>query len=480
MVVRHRLEDHASSQPHANVRDGASEESFWSRPSERTKGAVLVLIVDDEPNIRTTLSIYLETLGCSVDAVATIDDALRLTHELPFDLAFVDVRLGQVSGIELVPRLLATRPSLQIAMMTAYPSIESAVDAMRRGAMIYVQKPFAPERIAEVVAEVERKRAGPTRGLPDGAGHSEMTDALLWTESAEMREVLDTVARASQSDVPVLLRGESGTGKGLLARLLHTESPQREGPFVTVNCPTLSEDLLTSELFGHAKGAFTGAVRNQEGRVEAAEGGTLFLDEIGEISPTLQAKLLRFVQEKQFERVGETKTRHANVRLVAATNRNLERDVEDGRFREDLLFRLNVLEVWVPALRARRADILSLARGFVASFAYKMKRPVPTLSLEAEQALVAHSWPGNVRELRNEMERVLLLSSAQILGPEVFFRTQGKRATAPWTGGKFTLEELEREHIRRVLDYAPTMEDAARILGIDVTTLWRKRKRLGR
>jgi len=247
---------------------------------------------------------------------------------------------------------------------------------------------------------------------------------------------------------------------------------------VTVNCPTLSEELLASELFGHVRGAFTGAVRDQPGRVEAAEGGTLFLDEIGEISSGLQAKLLRFIQERQFERVGETRTRHADVRIIAATNRDLEADVKSGRFREDLLFRLNVLELTVPALRDRAEDILRLARGFLGFFARAANRPQPELSPAAEQALLAHRWPGNVRELRNAMERAVILSASQLLGPEIVpGGQQALTAAGPRIGGDASLDELEREHIQRVIARAPTLEEAAKILGIDSSTLWRKRRK---
>jgi NtrC-family two-component system response regulator AlgB len=246
-----------------------------------------------------------------------------------------------------------------------------------------------------------------------------------------------------------------------------------------VNCPTLSGELLASELFGHAQGAFTGAVRDQEGRVEAAEGGTLFLDEVAEISPGLQAKLLRFLQEKQFERVGETRTRTADLRIVAATNRDLEADVSAGRFREDLYFRLNVIEVTVPSLRDRPEDVVPLARRFVAFFARQARRPVPQLSPEAERALVAHAWPGNVRELRNAVERAVILTPAQVLGPEALPARVAADA-GPALGGDVTLEEIEREHILRVLARAGSADEAARILGIDASTLWRKRKKYGR
>jgi two-component system, NtrC family, response regulator AlgB len=312
----------------------------------------------------------------------------------------------------------------------------------------------------------------------EGQLQEAVPEADLETLSPKMRLALDLLYRAANADVPILLQGESGTGKGVLARALHAKSPRASRPFVVVHCPTLSEELLASELFGHAKGAFTGAVRDQPGRVEAAEGGTLFLDEVGELSPALQAKLLRFLQEKQFERLGENNTRHADVRVVAATNRNLEADVQSGRFREDLLYRLNVVEVSLPPLRERPEDILHLARGFLAFFARAARRTIPELSIAAEQALLMYSWPGNIRELRNAIERAVILWPAQVIEPQAFpERIAAHAASGPYLGGDFTLEAIEREHLMRVLARTSTLEEAAKILRIDSSTLWRKRKK---
>jgi NtrC-family two-component system response regulator AlgB len=293
-----------------------------------------------------------------------------------------------------------------------------------------------------------------------------------------MRGLMEIISKAAAHDVPVLLRGENGTGKSVLARTLHELGPRKGHAFAVVNCPALTGELLASELFGHAQGAFTGAVRDQPGRVEAAEGGTLFLDEIGEVPPVLQAKLLRFLQDKQFERVGETKTRRADVRVVAATNRDLEAAVRSGQFREDLLFRLNVVEVTVPPLRERREEILPLARRFLAFFARAARRAVPELSPQAERVLLAYPWPGNVRELRNAIERAVILSAGQVLAPENFpERIVEHGAKVAQVGGDFTVEAVEREHILRVLARSRTQEEAAQILGVDASTLWRKRRK---
>ncbi len=444
--------------------------------------ALNVLVIDDERNIRQALVICLEGLGCKVAQAATSAAALEAVRREPFHLALCDLRLGSESGLDLVPKLLAERPGLEIVVITAYATVDTAVEAMRRGAKDYLPKPFTPPQIRHLVERARERRAVALR-LGDLTSRLEEAapEERLDTSSPRMQAVLDVVARAASHDIGVLLRGENGTGKGVLARALHAGSPRRERPFVVVNCPTLSEELLASDLFGHARGAFTGAVRDQEGRVEAAEGGTVFLDEIAEIAPSLQAKLLRFLQEKRFERVGETRTRAADVRIIAATNRDLDAEVKAGRFREDLLYRLNVIEIVVPPLRERPEDILTLARAFIAFFARQARRPSLALTPEAERRLLAYPWPGNVRELRNAMERALILSSSEALAPESLpERIAAAGGGAPVLGGSFTVEEIEREHALRVLAHAPTAEEAARILGVDASTLWRKRKKWGR
>jgi two-component system, NtrC family, response regulator AlgB len=436
-----------------------------------------VLVIDDERNIRSTLRACLEALDCTVSEAATSEAALEQLRLAPVDLAFLDLRLGTESGLELIAHLLDERPGLEIVVVTAYATFETAVDAIRRGAKDYLPKPFTPAQIKTAVERHRGRRLLESR-LTELQGQlaESVPEAELQTFSPKMQATLEVVGRAAGHDVSVLLRGESGTGKGVLARLLHGLSPRRPRPFVTVNCPTLTEELLASELFGHARGAFTGAVRDQPGRVEAAEGGTLFLDEIGELTPGLQSRLLRFLQEKRFERVGENRTRIADVRVVAATNRDLEAEVKSGRFREDLLFRLNVIEVVVPPLRERREDIPTLARSLLGFFGRSAGRGPPELTKEAEAALLAHSWPGNVRELRNALERAVILAPGQLIGPESLPGRIAAR-TGPQLGGDWTVEQIEREHILRVLARCATQEEAARILGVDASTLWRKKKK---
>jgi NtrC-family two-component system response regulator AlgB len=437
------------------------------------------LVVDDEPNIRSTLSVCLESMGCEVQLAAGAREALAVVERRAFDVVFLDVRLGQANGMTLLPELLALSPRLAVVMITAYATVESAVSAIKAGAQDYLPKPFTPAQIRLVIDRLgERARLENRVAELEGMLSDTSPQVVLETRTPAMQQVLDTIGHAARADTAVLMRGQSGTGKGVLARLLHERSPRAHRRFMTVNCPTLTDDLLASELFGHVRGAFTGAIRDQRGKVEDADGGTLFLDEIGEISPTLQTKLLRFVQDREFERVGDTRTRRADVRLLAATNRDLEADVQAGRFRLDLLYRLNVIEITVPALRDRREDLLPLAQHFLQFVSRSMGRTVPQLSPAAEALLLSYGWPGNVRELRNEIERALVLSHADVLEPPCFSdRVRGGTTGVPTLGGDFSLEQIAHEHLLQVVARSPTREAAARILGIDPSTLWRRLKR---
>lgn len=442
-----------------------------------------ILIVDDEPNIRRTLRIALEAMNHSVTEATSGAEALRHLEAKPYDVALVDLRLGDESGLDLLEPLLGQLPRLAVVVITAHASVDTAVDAMRRGAFDYLPKPFTPAQVRAVLERVAR-----VRGLRDRIAdledkvRSEVPEVELETADPEVRRVFDLARRVAASGAAVLIRGENGTGKGVLSRALHAWSTRSSGPFVTVSCPSLSPELLESDLFGHVRGAFTGAVRDAMGKVAAAEGGTLFLDEIGDLPPALQPKLLRFLQERRYERVGETKTRQADVRLIAATNRDLEKAVASGEFREDLFYRLNVVELTLPPLR-RRTDILEMARHLLSFFARQTGRPLSGFTREASEALTRHSWPGNLRELRNAVERAAILAEGPEVGladlPERIAQARSERPGPLEVGGSMTLEQMEVEHIRRVLATSPNLDSAAKTLGIDPSTLYRKRKQHG-
>ncbi len=452
------------------------ESARKSRPEVRP---LRVLVVDDEPNIRTTLRVCLEGLGCAVTEAANADRAVASIRQQAAELALVDLRLGAENGLDLIPKLLAENPGLDIVLITAYASFDTAVEGIKRGARDYLPKPFTPVQIRHVVERVQAQREAERKvGELEGQLSKLAPQPIFETQSPRMQAALGIATRAASSDVTVLFSGESGTGKGILAHALHKASARCNGPFVTVNCPALSEQLLTSELFGHARGAFTGAVKDQAGRVEQAEGGTLFLDEVGELGMGLQSQLLRFLQERVFERLGEGRTRQADVRVVSATNRDLEKDVKDGRFREDLLYRLNVIEVKLPALEDRPEDIVPLARKFLAFFGRASHRPHLELSSAAEQTLKSYPWPGNLRELRNAIEHAVILWPSDVIEPQAFPDRISPAARGEIAlGGPHSVEEIEREHILRVMSRSGSLEEAARTLGIDASTLWRKRRK---
>jgi two-component system, NtrC family, response regulator AlgB len=436
-----------------------------------------VLVIDDDRALTARMALDLKGLGCQVNVAATLDAAIAFLRDQAYDLAFCDVRLDEHDGLTLLPRLIAANPNLHIVVMTAFASFETAVQAMKAGAADYLPKPFQAQQVRELLSQVRERRRVALR-LSEYERDGGTLDQT--STSPAMRAAIETIQRAAQADIPVLLRGENGTGKSMFAQALHRGSARHSGPFVTVNCPSLSDELMTSELFGHVKGSFTGAIADQKGKVEVAEGGTLFLDELGDLTPAVQAKLLRFLQEQRYERLGDTRTRQADVRIVAATNRDLEALVTEGRFRQDLLYRLNVVEITLPPLRERSEDIIPLANNLLAGFATAANVPPHELSPAARELLLSYPWPGNVRELRNELQRITVLWPTRVIEPEAFSpRVRGQIDHAPVLGGDFTLDAIEAEHIRKVLARTDTFETAAKVLGIEPSTLWRKRQRLG-
>ncbi len=440
-----------------------------------------ILIVDDERRIRTHLTTYVRSLGYTVDSAADGTEALAALGRRSFDLVVSDVRMAGTDGLALLREVKRLAPETTVILMTAYATVAQAVEAMRAGAYDYLVKPFSLDEVKirlERVIEVHALR-------DENARLRSAVEGRVVVESASptMRQALATARRAAESDVTMLLMGESGTGKTVMARQIHAWSPRHDGPFVTIACTTLAEHLLESELFGHVKGAFTGAWKDKRGRLEAAAGGTVFLDEVGELPAELQAKLLRFLEEHRFERVGGSDTVAVDVRVIAATNRNLDDEVRAGRFREDLYFRLNVLGLRLPALRERLEDLPALADHTIAMLALRHRRSGITLARDARHALEAYHWPGNVRELVNVLERAVVLSREDTIQredlPDHLVAPASETSTAESSPKGLSLEQLERLHVQRALADSATLEEAAGRLGIDVTTLWRKRKRWG-
>jgi NtrC-family two-component system response regulator AlgB len=440
-----------------------------------------LLLIDDEASLRRTLRTTLESMRHTVAESGSGEQALHLLRKQHFDAAFLDLRLGREEGIDLLPRLLRESPGLAVIVITAHATIASAVEAMRSGAFDYLPKPFTPDQLRLVLErwrQMQRLRSQ-VANLEEQM-RSAFPEADLQTTEPIVQQALDLAFQVAPSEATVLLRGESGTGKTVLARAIHQRSARANGPFVVVHCPSLSGELLESDLFGHVKGAFTGAVRDTLGKAAAAEGGTLFFDEIGDLPLTLQPKILRLLQDRSYERVGETKTRTANIRIIAATNRDLSSEVAAGRFREDLYYRLNVIDIEMPALRQRSNDILPLARHLLSFFSRQTGKNVQSISPAAEEALLHHSWPGNIRELRNAIERGVILAKGDTLEREHLPGPVGKpHPPRVEVGGPIPLDVLESEHIRCVLANSSSLEEAAATLGIDPSTLYRKRKRHG-
>ncbi len=438
-----------------------------------------LLVVDDEKNIRETLATFFRSLNYEVRLAASAAEALGLSAREPIDLMLTDFRMAEMNGLELLTEVRRRSPACQVILMTAYATVENAVAVMKAGAFDYVTKPFS---LGQIQNAIERAlQLGDLRA--ENRALRAMVDDTppLESRSPTMTRLLETARQAAASDATILLTGESGTGKNLLAREIHRWSPRRDHPFVVVNCATLSEELLESELFGHMRGAFTGAIKDKPGRLESAHRGTVFLDEIAELSARLQTKFLRFVQEQSFERVGGERTIAVDARIIAASNRDLAAEVEARRFREDLYYRLNVITLRVPPLRERPQDIAALAGWIMSAAAMRNHKPALRLSTQASAALVRYGWPGNVRELRNAIERAAVLCRGDEITPDdlpdAVFRELGEADAEPASAA--SLEAREREHIERILAESPTLEEAAATLGINVTTLWRKRKRYG-
>lgn len=432
-----------------------------------------ILVVDDEKNVLSTVGICFDSLGFKTTLCARPQDVMGLLRSEVFDMAFVDLKMSPLDGMEIMAEIKLHSPSTSVVMMTAHGSIDNAVEAIKRGADFYLQKPFNYEELRIFVLNawehyLLRKEVRELRTQLTAAKGS---DEFI-TRNRDMLSQLDLATRVSDSTMNVLIEGESGTGKELVAQHIHHRSIRENKPFVKVNCAAIPEQLLESELFGHVRGAFTGAIKDRQGRFEVADGGTIFLDEVAEITAATQVKLLRVLQSKEFERVGESVPRKVDVRVIAATNRDLDEALNEGTFRQDLFYRLNAIRIKLLPLRERPEDIPILIQHFIKKFTEGREY---NLSPEADKILRAYRWSGNVRELENVIQRAVLLATngvIDVIHLPFEVRNAGERPVQ-----SLSLEEVEKVHIKRVLQHAKDYDEAATILGIDRATLWKKRKK---
>jgi len=448
-----------------------------------------LLIVDDEKIIRDATLQLVEDAGHYAEVAIDRLSALEAVRDGEFDAVLLDLNLGPDKGLDVLAELQKKRPALPVVVFTAAATISAAVEAMRLGALDFLEKPFTVEQFHIVLARVQKHRSLAVKVAElqtEVATHS--PEPVFESKDPGMVEALDILFRAAPTPASVLILGESGTGKSVVARAVHQRSQRAAKPFVTVNCPGLSKDLLESELFGHVKGSFTGAIRDHWGKVKAAEGGTLFLDEIGELPLEIQPKLLRLLQDRDYERVGENTTRTSDLRIVAATNRDLATCVAEGSFREDLYYRLNVISVRMPSLRERPGDLEAMADAYLKFFADQCGRKISGFHPGAKQLIHSYTWPGNLRELRNAIERAVILSRDGTLQVRDFPASMSGRDDLPrfkpgesgepgGVGDPISLEALERAHILSVIARSPSLSAAAEVLGIDQATLYRKRKK---
>jgi DNA-binding NtrC family response regulator len=439
--------------------------------------AATILIVDDEPAVRDSLGKWFEEEGYSVATAASSHDALRSLPSQRWDLALVDIEMPGMDGLELQRKLREVDPEIIVIIMTGHASVETAVQALKDGAYDYLTKPFDPDDLAHLVQKALDHRRVRRENVWLRESLEEAQAVELLGQSPGMQKVLELVRTVAPTDTTVLIRGESGTGKELVARAIHNLSPRRFMPIVTLHCGALTETLLESELFGHERGAFTGAQYRKKGKFEVAEGGTVFLDEISDISLKTQTDLLRVLQEKEIQRVGGIQTLKVDFRAVAATNKDLEALVKEGTFRPDLFYRLNVFGITIPPLRERKEDITLLVDHFIHKYARAMNKRLSSISRTAMDVLMNYSWPGNVRELENAVERAMVLGRE----PEIQASDFPLQVTAtPQPEAGVSLEDVERAHILHVLETCDWNQTrAAKVLRIDRVTLYNKIKKYG-
>ncbi len=433
------------------------------------------LIIDDDSHIIVTLEMYLEDKGFVVFTADSAEKGLKYFHEKMPELVLLDLKLPDQNGLEVLKTIVDSGIKAQVLVITAYATIETAVKAVKMGAFDYLPKPFMPGQIDLILERVKRfdrmeVEIASLKGIFSEGG--------FLTRNPRMRKLLQTARQAADSEAILLISGKSGTGKGILAKLIHDWSPRSAQPFVTVDCAGFQESLLESDLFGHVKGAFTGAMQGKKGKLQLAEGGTIFLDEVSETPKTIQGKLLRFIQHHEYEMIGDPNPHSVDVRIIAATNKNLEEMVREGTFRNDLFFRLNVLELFLPPLAERPEDIQLLAEFFLKRYARINKKTIRHIQPDAMQKLQDYPWPGNIRELINTMERSVIIAHDEELKLSDLAPGIVNFNSSSHLGVTLKrLDEIEREHIQSVLLQTASLDEAAKVLGIDPATLWRKRKK---
>jgi len=445
-----------------------------------------ILLVDDEKSVCSTLSLFLQKVGYQVEEAANGEEAEDRLKNQFYDLVITDLKMQPMDGLEVLKVAKAINPMTEVVVMTAYSTVESGVEAMKLGAYDYIQKPFNKDEFLLLVAKaLERKQLlSEVEQLQEELKEKYRFENIVGN-SNEMHQVLTMVSKVAKTDSTILIAGESGTGKELIAKAIHLNSRRRNRAFVTINCGALPENLQESELFGHVRGAFTGAIKDKWGLLQEANSGTLFLDEVGETALSTQVKLLRFLQDGEIRRVGDNESIYVDVRLLAATNKDLQQAIEEGTFREDLYYRINVIPIDIPPLRKRRDDIPLLVKKKKKKYTERTKKKVVSVSPDAMNILSGYDWPGNVRALENIMERAVILTNRNIIMPEDLPESirefQGKTTGSQEIAyGEHTLEELEKDYILNTLEqHKWNQKKASDILGISTTTLWRKLKSYG-
>lgn len=433
-----------------------------------------VLVIDDETNILKMIDLSLNSQNYKTEIFSKPQEALLRVQEKFFDLAFIDLKMQPLNGLEVLSELKKMSPETTVVLMTAHGSIETAVEAIKKGAYDYITKPFSHKEFIHLTERVYNyhKLSKEIKGLKYQIMDQQESNNII-TQNYQMRDILNIAFDIAKSDIPVLIEGESGTGKELLARYVHMNSDRKDNPFIVINCAAIPETLFESELFGHSKGAFTGALKDRVGRLELADTGTIFFDEVAELPKLMQVKLLRFLQNMEFDRVGESITRKINIRIISATNRDIDKDLSIGELRDDFFYRISAVRLKLPALRERKEDIPYLLDYFLKN---SFRSGEFIILPETLKLLSSYDWPGNIREFENVIRRVVVLAKDKIIKPEYLPSEIRSNENRQFLNILPKLEELEKDHIIQVLKLTSNPKEAAKILGISETTLWRKRK----